>query len=198
MAANLACAIYARVSTLDKGQDTTNQLRELRQFAEASGWKVTKEYVDHSSGAKAERDELKAMMADASKRKFKVVLVWALDRLTREGVEQTFAYVRQLKEGGIDFISYQEPHFRTTGPVGELLIAIAAWIATQERARISERTKAGMQTARLKGKQIGRPRVTMDHKRVLKLHADGLGVGKIAAELGGVSRETVRRLLRAS
>src|ERR1700688_3031078 len=99
-------AIYARVSTKDKGQDTESQLRELRHFAESSGWTIAHEFIDHESAKNGDRDEFQAMLADASKRKFKAVVVWALDRFTREGIEATFAYVRQLKDGGVDFISY--------------------------------------------------------------------------------------------
>jgi len=193
-------AIYARVSTRDKGQDTQNQLRELRQFAGSSGWTIAREYIDQASGKNGDRDQLQMLLDNASRRKFKGVLVWALDRLTREGIEQTFAYVRQLTDHGVAFISYTEAHFRTTGPAGTLMLAVAAWIAEQERKRISERTKAGMQTARLKGARLGRPPVKLSRSEVLRLHAAGAGVAKIAAKLtaGGVkvSRETVRRMLR--
>jgi DNA invertase Pin-like site-specific DNA recombinase len=192
-------AIYARVSTKDKGQDTQNQIRELREFADSSGWAIASEYIDHASGKSGDRDQLQAMLTDASKRKFKGVLVWALDRFTREGIEQTFAYVRQLTDHGVDFISYTEAHFRTTGPAGTLMLAVAAWIAEQERKRISDRTKAGMETARLKGKILGRPVVKIDRARVLELHEAGDGVAKIARALSAdgqrVSRETVRRVL---
>lgn len=190
-------AIYARVSTNDKGQDTENQLRELRRFAADSGWTVGHEYVDHVTGSgKRERGQFDAMLKDATRRKFRAVLVWALDRLTREGIEKTFGYVRHLKDNGVDFVSYTEAHFRTTGPAGSLMLAVAAWIAEQERKRISDRTKAGMETARLKGKVIGRPAAKVNAAAVMALHAEGKGVMKIAAELGGVSRETVRRILK--
>jgi DNA invertase Pin-like site-specific DNA recombinase len=66
-------------------------------------------------------------------RKFKIVVVWALDRFTREGIEATFNYIRQLKDGGVDFVSYTEAHFRTTGPAGSLMLTVAAWMAEQER-----------------------------------------------------------------
>jgi DNA invertase Pin-like site-specific DNA recombinase len=192
-------AIYGRVSTKDKGQDTENQLRELREFAKTSGWTVMNEYIDHESAKSGERDEFKALLADAGKRRFKAVLVWALDRWTREGIEQTFAYIRQLKDGGVDFVSFSEPHFRTTGPAGSLMLAVAAWIAEQERKRISDRTKAGLQTARLKGKVLGRPRVKIDRRRILELHAAGAGVLSISKQLTAagtaVSRETVRRIV---
>jgi DNA invertase Pin-like site-specific DNA recombinase len=191
--------VYGRVSTKDKGQDTENQLRELRVFAESSGWTIVREFIDHESAKSGDRDEFQAMLTEASRRKFKVVLVWALDRFTREGIEATFGYVRQLKDGGVDFVSYTEPHFRTTGPAGTLMLAVAAWIAEQERRRISERTKAGLQTARLRGKVLGRPVMQIDVAEVLRMHAAGNGVLKIARQLSAdglpVSREAVRRIL---
>ena len=182
------------------GQDTENQLRELRAFVDSSGWTIAKEYIDHQSAKSGERDQFQSMLTDASKRKFKAVVVWALDRFTREGIGATFDYIRKLRANGVDFISYTEAHFRTTGPAGDLMLAVAAWIAEQERKRISDRTKAGMETARRRGKVLGRPPKKFDAARVMAMKKAGNGVIKIAAALsvGGqkVSRETVRRILR--
>src|SRR6202000_52097 len=91
----MRCAIYARVSTKDKGQDVENQLAQLRRYAVAQNWEMV-EYVDHDAGKHANREMFKAMFAAASRREFDVVLVWALDRLTREGVGETFAHIRTL------------------------------------------------------------------------------------------------------
>lgn len=194
-------AIYARVSTKDGKQDTENQLRELREFAARSGWEVGKEYIDHESAKTADRGAFQAMLTDAGKRKFDAVLCWALDRFTREGIEATFGYVRLLKTEGVDFISYSEPHFRTTGPAGELMLAIAAWIAKQERVRISDRTKAGLRTARAKGKTLGRRPVAVPAARVLELRAQGKGPLSIEAALRADgwtgSRGSIRRFLVA-
>lgn len=195
-------AIYARVSTKDKGQDTENQLRELRQFAEASGWAVTKEYIDHESAKSGDRVQFKALRDDASKRKLKAVLVWALDRFTREGIEPALAYIRGFRDSGVQFISFSEPHFRTNGPTAELLLAIMAWVAQQERIRISDRTKAGLVSARAKGKILGRPAKSIDIARALVLQSEGLGVIRIARALSTpavkISRELVRRSLLAA
>ena len=77
-------AIYARVSTVNHGQDVSLQTRELRQFAEARGWHVAGEYIDAGvSGAKDSRPELNRLMADAHKRRFDVVCVWRFDRFAR-------------------------------------------------------------------------------------------------------------------
>jgi DNA invertase Pin-like site-specific DNA recombinase len=77
-------AIYARVSTTNHGQDVSMQTRELRQFAEARGWRVADEYIDAGvSGAKDSRPGLNRLMADAHKRRFDVVCVWRFDRFAR-------------------------------------------------------------------------------------------------------------------
>lgn len=182
-AATRACAVYARVSTTDKGQDTENQLHQLREYCARSGWRIAKEYVDHVSGKSGERDAFKQLFEDASRKLFDVVLVWALDRFTREGVYETFGYIRKLTASGIQFESYTEAHFRTTGPAGELMLAIAAWIAKQERARISERTKAGMDRAKRAGKKCGRPRRVFRIDEARRLRKLGWSLRAIADEL---------------
>lgn len=125
----MRAAIYARVSTADGRQDSDNQITELRRFAEVQGWDIAGEYIDHESGSKADRAQFRRMFTDAAKRRFDLVLVWALDRLTREGVAETFEYIKRLTSNGVQFVSFTEEHFRTTGPAGELMIAVAAWIA---------------------------------------------------------------------
>jgi DNA invertase Pin-like site-specific DNA recombinase len=188
-------AIYARVSTKEKGQDTENQLAELRQFAAASGWKVANEYIDHASAKSGERDQFKAMFEGASKRKFEILLVWALDRLTREGVAETFTYIRRLLAEQVQFVSYTEAHFRTTGPAGELMIAIAAWIAEQERRRISERTIAGLDRVRAAGVRLGPKPIECDVDEIRRLRARGLSIRKIAAIMD-LKHAHVHRLCR--
>ncbi len=191
----MRAAVYARVSTKDKGQDTENQLLQLRDYCQRQGWPIAHEYIDHVSGKSGERDSFKQLFTDASRRQFDVVVVWALDRFTREGVLETFEYIRDLTRNGVQFESYSEAHFRTTGPAGELMLAIAAWIAKQERLRISERTKAGLARARAQGKQLGRPGKVYSRDRARELRLDGLSWRQIARKLG-VPQSTIRRHLR--
>jgi len=108
-------AIYARVSTRDKGQDTENQLRELQGFAERLGYSVYKEYTDQESGAKADRQQFKKMFQDAHQRRFDVVLFWALDRFSREGVAETLGYLQNLSVSGVQFKSFTEQYLDSTG-----------------------------------------------------------------------------------
>lgn len=165
--------IYARVSTKDKGQDTENQMLQLRRYAKVRDWQAV-EFIDHESGKHSDRDAFKALFEAALKREIDIVLVWSLDRFTREGVWETFDHIRKLTSYGVQFESLTEAHFRTTGPAGELMLAIAAWIAKQERLRISERTKAGMERARAAGKHCGRPLRVFNRARAKKLRAEGM------------------------
>ena len=185
------CCLYARISTNDGRQDTENQLVQLREYAARQGYAVVNEYIDRASGKNCERDAFRKLFEDASRRMFDVVVVWALDRLTREGVFETFGYIRKLTGFGVQFESYTEAHFRTTGPAGELMLAIAAWIAMQERIRISDRTKAGLERAKRAGKHCGRPRRVWRRDEAIRLRSEGWSWRRISAELG-VPVKTIR------
>jgi DNA invertase Pin-like site-specific DNA recombinase len=185
-------AIYARVST-DK-QETDNQLLELRKFADAQGWSIVREYVDAGeSGTKADRAELNRMFADASKRKFDLLLFWALDRLSREGVLQTLNYLNRLEHYGIAYRSYTEPFFDSCGPFKDVALAIFATLAKQEAIKRSERTKAGLARIRATGRVLGRPKATVTISDVLSLRSAGMSNRAIARKLG-VSEGTIRNL----
>ena len=192
----MRAAIYARVSTRDKGQDVENQLIQLREYCSRQGW-THAEYIDHASAKTDDRENFKQLFTDASRRKFDVVVVWALDRFTREGVLETFQHVERLRRWNIAFESYTEPHFRTTGPAGELMLAVAAWIAKMERLRISERTKAGIVRARKEGKPHGRPVKIFSHDKALELRAAGASWRQIGEKLG-VPWQTVYNTAYAS
>ena len=84
-------ALYARVSTIGKGQDTMNQIAQLRAFAAAQGWIVVAEFVDTVTGGTSDRPEFQRMFEAASRREFDCLLFWSLDRLSREGVLATQA-----------------------------------------------------------------------------------------------------------
>src|ERR1035438_8325231 len=101
----LRVALYARVSTKDKGQDHENQLRELREFVErksSDGWTLASEYVDKISGKMADRPAFRKMFDAASRREFDVVLFWSLDRFSREGVLETLQHLKVLTGHGVD------------------------------------------------------------------------------------------------
>src|SRR5215469_123307 len=101
----MRAALYTRVSTRDKGQETENQRQQLREFCRAQDWPIVAEYEDHESGANAGRIQFRAMMTEASRRRFDVVVVWALDRFSREGVGETFDHIGHLSAHGVQFVS---------------------------------------------------------------------------------------------
>lgn len=175
--------IYARVSTKDKGQEVENQLAQLREFAARQDWTIMRQYVDHETGSKSDRPEFKQMFQDASQRRFDLVLFWSLDRLSREGVLQTLNYLNRLTSHGVGYRSFSEQYFDSCGIFKDAVIAIMATVAKQERIRISERTKAGLENARRKGIPLGRRRVRLDVERVRQLRAEGRSYEEIAKEL---------------
>jgi DNA invertase Pin-like site-specific DNA recombinase len=160
------------------------------------GWTVAHEYVDRITGKHSDREQFRAMFAAASRREFDAVVTWALDRLSREGIAQTFEHIKTLLGYGVQYISYTESHFRTTGPAGELMIAIAAWIAQQERIRLSERTKAGLEKARRQGRIGGRPALVLDRERIVRMDDEGFTMREIAEE-ARISAASVCRILKA-
>lgn len=190
------CALYARVSTKDKGQEVENQLRQLREFAAQSGWTVVAEYMDHESGKISDREQFQAMFAAASRRRFDVLLFWSLDRLSREGVLPTLQHLQRLTAYGIAYRSFTEQYFDSCGIFRDAVVAIIATVAKQERIRISERVRAGLTTARNKGKRLGRPRVFVSRTRIESLRQEGLSWREIAEELG-TNTATARRAYSA-
>jgi len=189
-------AIYARVSTINHGQDVSLQTRELRQFAEVRGWTVAGEYIDAGvSGAKDSRPELNRLMADAHKRRFDVVCVWRFDRFARS-VSHLLRALETFKALGIDFVSYSE-QMDTSTPAGKMVFTVLGAVAELERSLIVERVRAGLRNARAKGKKLGRPRVVVDAAKIAWLRGQGRSVREIADVLG-YSRSLVHKTLANS
>jgi DNA invertase Pin-like site-specific DNA recombinase len=192
----MRAALYARVSTQHKGQETANQLLQLRECCQAQNWSILQEYEDHESGGKSERSAFQQMLRDAAARRFDVLFFWSLDRLTREGTLATLKYLELLESYGVRWRSLTEPWLDSAGPFRDVIISLLASLAKQERVRISERIRAGLTRARQygtrSGKSIGRPRALFQRDRVLELRRQGLSWRKIAKTIG-VSPTTVRR-----
>lgn len=181
-------AIYARVSTDNKGQNPENQLRELRAWCAHAGHSIVREYIDFESGRKGadKRKQFAALFNDAAKRRFDCVLFWALDRFSREGMAQTIAHLQRLNSYGVKFQSYTEPHLSTDNElVRNVLLALLSSLAKVEAQKISERTKAGVARARAKGTKIGRPRLGIElRQKIVQRAAKGDTPYSIAKALG--------------
>lgn len=160
------CALYMRVSKNDESQTPENQREPLKRLAESMGLEIVDEYVDMASGGNSNRPQFQAMLKAAKNRDFGMILVWSLDRFSREGISNTLHYLEELKRSGVALKSVQESWLDTSDSgIGELVIAMMSWVAKQERERISERTKAGLLRAKTSGKKLGRPFGSKDKGR---------------------------------
>ena len=186
-------AIYARVST-DR-QKVDMQLHELRQFAARSGWNIYKEYIDQNySGGNTKRPAFTAMMDAARKRKFDLLLVWKLDRLSRS-LKDLIITLDDLGACGIDFVSYDN-NLDTSTPTGKLVFQIVGAVAEFEKDIIRERVVAGLAAARSKGKRLGRPPISKYvYDRAAEMRAEGLSYRSIGKALG-IDEGTIRKRFR--
>jgi DNA invertase Pin-like site-specific DNA recombinase len=158
-------------------------------------WVIAFEYVDQISGKTSERPEFRHMFEDASQRKFDLLLFWSLDRLSREGALETLQHLNRLTGYGVQWRSLTEQYLDSTGMFRDAVISILAVVAKQERLRLSERTRAGLERARREGKTLGRPRVNISADTVRELREQKLSWAAIAKQLG-IARSTAQAYAR--
>ena len=183
-------ALYARVSTMD--QSCALQLHDLRRYASQRFGRCY-EFVDKGvSGTQRKRPQLDALVHDARKRLFDVVLVWKFDRFARS-VKHLVDSLAEFRALDIDFISYTEG-IDTTTPTGQLLFHIVGAVAQFERDLIAERVRAGIAHARAMGRRIGRPRAEINLEEVVTLRQEKRSLREIARALS-VPVSRVRRAL---
>src|SRR5271169_1971886 len=140
------------------------------------GYPVEREYVEHENGGKGVeyRKQLGAMFAGAARREFDLLLVWSLDRFSREGMAATVGHLQRLASHGAAFRSFTEEHLSTENElVRNILLATLSSLAKLEREKISQRTKAGLQRARAMGKALGRPKFSDGDLARLQAALDG-------------------------
>jgi len=150
-------AIYVRVST--DQQEVDNQLLQLREYCKNQGWEIYMEYKDIVTGKEVNelnRPSFRDMFSDASKKLFDIVLFWDLSRFSRAGTLYTLKKLNELENYGIDWHSYSDKYLSSLGEFKDVVISLMATVAKQEREKISERTKAGIQRARIRGSPIGK------------------------------------------
>lgn len=140
--------IYVRVSTRDKGQDTENQVGQLKSHANKGVFQLRQIHSDNESGQKGrlERKAFDQMLKDAKMRKFDVLMFWSLDRFSREGTLKTLHYLQLLDDYGVKFISHTEEYLNTDSDlVRGIIIPMMSYFAKLEVKKISERTTAGLE-----------------------------------------------------
>jgi DNA invertase Pin-like site-specific DNA recombinase len=156
-------------------------------------WKVVATYRDTFSGSADKRPGLDALMADALRRRFDVVLVWKFDRFARS-TRQLVTAAEVFKQVGIDFVSAQEA-IDTTTPYGRITFVILSAVAEIEKSFIQERAELGRARARAAGKHCGRPRAVFDRGRAADLRGENPRLWtwrKLAKEFGR-SKDTMAR-----
>ena len=188
-------ALYVRVST--DHQSVENQIRELRQVAERRGWTVEEIYRDAGiSGAKGrdQRPGLDAMLKDAGRRRFDVVMAWAIDRLGRS-LTDLLETIKHLEACGVDLYLDQQA-IDTTTPMGKLVFQVTGAFAEIERSLIRQRVQAGLKRAVAQGKRLGRPGAEPEKMaQVRRELAKGIGIGRVA-RIVVLGTGTVHRLKR--
>jgi DNA invertase Pin-like site-specific DNA recombinase len=202
-------ALYVRVST--DAQTVENQINELKAIAERRDWQVVEVYRDAGiSGAKgrADRPGLDHLLKDASRRRFDVVMAWAIDRLGRSLID-LLGTIQHLEAVGVDLYLDQQ-NLDTTTPAGKLLFAVTGAFSEFERSMIRQRVRAGLKTIKAKierdgmfiskagtvRRRLGRPGAEPEKIERAKCQlAAGVGIGK-TARLVGLGVGTVHKLKR--
>ncbi len=188
-------AIYLRCST--GGQHTENQRPEVERLIAARGFELVAVYEENVSAAAKSRPEFERMMKDAHRGSvFSVLVVWSLDRLGRSMVGNLQA-VLDLDRRGVQVVSVRESWLDSDiGPARQLLLGVMGWVAEQERTRVGERVRAGLDRLRRSGVKLGRPKANVNAQLVMNLKADGRSVRDIA-KVVGVSPSVVQRTIKA-
>ena len=161
---DMKAVLYVRVSTYR--QDAENQLLQLRPYCDKNGWEIHAEYVDIISGKEKSRPEYDRMFRDAHKKLFDIVLFWDFSRFSRAGTYHTLMKLKELENLGIGWQSYQEPYLSSLGQWKNVVISVLSTVAQAEREKISERTKAGLERARRRGKRLGKQPKKIDFDKV--------------------------------
>jgi DNA invertase Pin-like site-specific DNA recombinase len=202
-------ALYLRVST--DQQSVENQNRKLRHIADRRGWTVVAVYCDAGINGATRRDRrpgLDALLNDASRRKFDVVMAWAVDRLGRSLID-LLGTIEHLEEVGVDLYLNRQ-NIDTTRQMGKLVFRVTGALAEFERSMIRQRVRAGLRAikaaierngkfiskAGIVRRRLGRPGAEPEKmERARRALARGVGIAK-TARLTGLGTGTVHKLKR--
>ena len=188
--------LYLRVST--DGQTVDNQRLALEAVCDQRGWEVVEVYADNGvSGAKGrnQRPGLDALLKDASRGRFNVVLAWALDRLGRSLMD-LLDTLSELDAVCVALVLHQQA-IDTTTPAGRMFFQVTGAFAEFERGMIRSRVMAGLERARSRGVRLGRPRTGAKVEAAIRARLiRGEGIKKVAKAIG-VGNGTVSRIKAA-
>lgn len=165
-----SAGVWYRVST--GHQDSDNQVPDVEGFAAHHGYDIARTYTVtdtawKNGGGPEYKRTLQAALDDAHAGKFKVLIVWALDRIVRDdesGAEAALRIFRQFRQRGCTVVSVKESWLNGAPEVQDILVAFAGWMAKRESDRRSERIKIGLAARKAQGKQVGRQPGVRDRK----------------------------------
>jgi DNA invertase Pin-like site-specific DNA recombinase len=173
---------YARVST--KEQEIENQKIALRNYAEQNGYRIITFFVDEAISGKVpplERPGFRALVELIKSERVDAVLTYELTRIGRSMFESIDAIKIIEQYWMLLSCSQRETFLQSTEPsVRKLLIGIFTWVSERERELLIQRTKDGMERARLSGKRIGRQKKVLDKEVVLTMLVSKIPKEKIA------------------
>lgn len=158
----MKAGLWIRVSTAS--QEAENQLPELEAFCRHHGYEIAERFQVSDSAWNGGKDggeyqrSLQQVMDDAWAGKFSVLVVWALDRISRGGAEDVLRILRQLRQRGCTVVSVKDSWLNNSPEVQDVLVAFAGWMAQQESRRRSERIRAAIQRRKQQGTWTGRGR----------------------------------------
>ena len=155
-------AIYCRVSTDE--QTTENQIPPLEKYAHDEGWQIVKIYAENDTAWKAgHQKELSNAFVAASNHQFDVLLVWAVDRLTRQGIQEIFTIINTFEKYGVHVVSLQEKFLKDMDDgFRPVYLSLLGWAAKFDSDRKSKRIKAALDRRRALGLPVGRVKGAKD------------------------------------
>lgn len=182
-------ALYARVSTDDKGQNPEAQLLQLRNISEARGYEIVAEYVDTKSGKDANRPEFQKMLEAAKMHKFDAIFSVRIDRIMRSVINLN-TILLELKSYKVKLL-FVDMVFDPEDPNSLLVFQFLSAIAEWERQIISKRTTEGLALAKAKGHKSGKPNRDLPLTRIAMMRMQGKGWLAISNELK-IPKSTLR------
>ena len=187
--------IYGRVST--NNQSVSNQVHDLKEVCERNGWTIVDEYIDEGISGTHGRDkrpEFDRLLKDVNRKKFDGILVWDISRLGRS-LQHLVSFLNDVMSKDIDLYIHKQG-IDTSTPTGKMMFGFISVMSEYERTLIVERVKSGLETAKRKGKKLGRPTNVNDGTRnvVIELRKSGMSLNKICKTVG-IGSGTVYRLL---
>lgn len=196
-------AIYARVSTDDKGQDPEVQFMRCRDYCKYHNHEIIAEYKDEGVTGDSliwERHSGIQLKEILDSGKAKAIVVFSVDRYSRQNPIKVLQQIEYLEQQGIKFISVTEPVFDMTGEFSQPIRYFITWFSNYFLLQHQKKVKSGMEKAKLKGtksgKSIGRPKLAGWHRnRILEMRSQNFSIRKIAQELNlsiGVVHKTLQ------